>query len=266
MSVNTLNNTRIRRIRQRVRRFRAKAQGNFGIARLLVYAYLGRVDQVWIGDSHAVHMLSPTMITALRRMPDGRWVMHLGPRLMYSIAHNDFPPAALRMFRLARYAPGAKDIVWGFSIGGLDTRNQLAPRMSDPEAALSFVPLYLKRVQQAATSAGARRALVLIPPPEADVTAEQIGFPIVGTLTERMAATRAMRDALIKAAGELPDDGASISFVDVTAAFSDERGAMRDDMTFDHIHADEEGRDIFRAQVDEILRSTAEQNDRSSRG
>jgi lysophospholipase L1-like esterase len=246
------------RLRRLVRRYRARAQGTFGISRLLMYAFLGRLDEVWIGDSHAVHMNSPTMITALRRLPDGRWVMHLGPRLMYSIARGGLPPVALRVLRLVRHAPRAKDIVWAFSFGEIDVRCHLVPRMSDPEAALSFVPPYLEHLRQAATSAGARRALVLIPPPESDVYPEQIGFPIAGTLTERIDASHALRDTMIKAAANLPDDGASINLVDLTDEFSDDRGAMREDLTYDGLHANEVGRGVFLAQVQEVLRSTAE--------
>jgi lysophospholipase L1-like esterase len=229
------------------------------VARLLVYAYLGRVDEVWVGDSHAVHMNSPTMITALRRLPDGRWVMHVGPRVMYSISREGLPAAALRVLRLMSRTPRARDIVWGFSFGEIDVRCHLVPRMGDPEAALSFVPSYLRHLQDAATSAGARRALVLIPPPESDVYPDQIGFPVVGSLSERVDASHALRDAMVKAAADLPSSGASISLIDITEEFSDERGAMREDLTYDGLHANDEGRAVFRAAVEQVLRATSEQ-------
>jgi lysophospholipase L1-like esterase len=247
------------RLRRAVRRVRARTLGNLIVARLLVYAYLGRVDEVWVGDSHAVHMNSPTMITALRRLPDGRWVMHVGPRVMYSISREGLPAAALRVLRLMSRTPRARDIVWGFSFGEIDVRCHLVPRMGDPDAALSFVPSYLRHLQDAATSAGARRALVLIPPPESDVYPDQIGFPVVGSLSERVDASHALRDAMVKAAADLPSSGASISLIDITEEFSDERGAMREDLTYDGLHANDEGRAVFRAAVEQVLRATSEQ-------
>ena len=247
------------RLRRAVRRVRARTLGNLIVARLLMYAYLGRVDEVWVGDSHAVHMNSPTMVTALRRLPDGRWVMHVGPRVMYSISREGLPAAALRVLRLMSRTPRARDIVWGFSFGEIDVRCHLVPRMGDPEAALSFVPAYLRHLQDAARSAGARRALVLIPPPESDVYPDQIGFPVVGSLAERVDASHALRDAMVKAAADLPSSGASISLIDITDEFSDERGAMREDLTYDGLHANDDGRAVFRAAVEQILRATSEQ-------
>ena len=247
------------RLRRAVRRYRARVLGNLAVSRLLLLAFLGRVDEVWVGDSHAVHMNSPTMITALRRLPDGRWVMHVGPRVMFSISREGLPAAALRVLRLMSRTPRARDIVWGFSFGEIDVRCHLVPRMKDPEAALAFVPAYLEHLQDAATSAGARRAIVLIPPPESDVYPDQIGFPVVGSLTERIDASHALRDAMVKAAADLPASGASLSLIDLTADFSDERGAMREDLTYDGLHANDDGRAVFRGHVEEILRSTSEQ-------
>jgi hypothetical protein len=250
--------TSIRRLRRSVRRIRARTVGYVGVARLLVLAFLGRVDEIWVGDSHAVHMNSPTMIAALRRLPDGRWVWHLGPRVMFSIAREGLPTAVLRVLRLIGKTRRAREIVWGFSFGEIDVRCHLVPRMKDPEAALEFVPIYLERLRRAATAAGARRALVLIPPPESDVYPEQIGFPVVGTLTERIEASHALRDAMIRAAKDLPTDGASIHLIDLTEAFSDERGAMREDLTYDGLHANDEGRTVMRRHVLEILDATAD--------
>ncbi|MDX6234901.1 MAG: hypothetical protein QOH68_4040 [Nocardioidaceae bacterium] len=247
------------RLRRVVRRYRARIQGNVAVARLLLFTFRGRVDEVWVGDSHAVHMNSPTMITALRRLPDGRWVMHVGPRVMYSIAREGLPAAALRVIRLVGRVRRGHEIVWGFSFGEIDVRCHLVPRMDDPDAALSFVPSYLRHLQEAAASAGARRAIVLIPPPESDVYPDQIGFPVVGTLAERIEASHALRDAMVKAAADLPGGSTSISLIDLTDEFSDERGAMREDLTYDGLHANDTGRAVFRARVEEILRSTSEQ-------
>jgi lysophospholipase L1-like esterase len=250
--------TSIRRLRRSIRRYRARLAGLLGVTRMLGYAVVGRVDEIWIGDSHAVHMNSPTMIAALRRLPDGRWVWHLGPRVMFSIAREGLPTAVLRVLRLVSRTRRAREIVWGFSFGEIDVRCHLVPRMGDPDAALEFVPIYLERLRRAATAAGARRAVVLIPPPESDVYPEQIGFPVVGSLAERIEASHALRDAMIRAAKDLPADGASIHLIDLTDAFSDERGAMREDLTYDGLHANDEGRAVMRRHVVDILDATAD--------
>jgi hypothetical protein len=249
----------IRRLRLLVRRYRARVQGLLGVSRLLAYAALGRVDEVWIGDSHAVHVNSATMVTALRRLPDGRWIWHLGPRIMYSIAREGLPPAVLRVLGMIRRTRRAREIVWVFSFGEIDVRCHLAPRMADPDKALAFVPLYLQQVHDAATRAGARRALVLVPPPESDVYPEQAGFPVVGTLAERVKATLGLRDAMVRAVAELPPGGASVILIDVTEEFSDERGAILEHLTYDGLHTNEAGRAAIRAEVERLLRETADE-------
>jgi hypothetical protein len=245
------------RARKSVRRYRARAQGFAGAASLVVRAHLGRVTEVWVGDSHTVTMNTTRMVTALRRQPEGHWIVHLGPRLMFSIAGNGLPPALLRTMRLVGRSARAEDIVWAFSFGEIDVRCHLVPRMGDPEAALAFVPAYVQRLHDAATLAGARRALILVPPPQSDGFHEEFGFPIIGTIEERVATNLALRDALVRAVTELPGTGAAIHLVDLTEDFADERGAIVDALTYDGLHANEAGRAIFRRRVQEILDATA---------
>jgi lysophospholipase L1-like esterase len=176
---------------------------------------------------------------------------------MFSIANGGLPPMMLRVFRIIGHSHRAQDIVWGFSFGEIDVRCHLVPRMGDPEAALAFVPAYLEHLQEAATSAGARNFLVLIPPPESDVYPEQIGFPVIGTIEERIDASHALRDAMVKAAVVLPASGSRLHLLDLTDDFSDERGAMREDLTYDGLHANDAGRAVFRRRVQEILDTTA---------
>jgi hypothetical protein len=254
---NTPQDSTIRRLRASVRRVRARVQGLLGVVRLLLHAYTGGLHEVWVGDSHAVHINTPDMVTALRRLPDGRWVWHLGPRIMFSIAREGFPPALLRVLRMISRSPGASEVVWAFSFGEIDVRCHLVPRMGDPASALAFVPRYLDHVQRAATTAGARRALVLVPPPESDVYPEQIGFPIVGTLEERVDASHALRDAMLRAAKDLPPNGATLHLIDVTEEFSDARGAIIEDLTYDGLHTNDAGRAVIRKHVEDTIEATA---------
>ncbi len=244
------------RLRLAVHRYLARAKGLVATVHFLSSALLGRVREVWIGDSNAVHMNSADMFAAARRFPNGLWVIHLGPRVMFSIAREGLPPAVLRLLRWTRRTPRAHDIIWGFSFGEIDVRCHLVPHMAEPDA-LEFVGTYLGLVQRAASSAGARRALVLIPPPQSDTYDEQAGFPIKGTIEERTATNRELRDALIRAVAQLPSDGAAVHLVDVVDDLADERGHMREDMTFDGLHTNEKGRAVFRAAVDEVLAATS---------
>ena len=79
----------------------------------------------------------------------------------------------------------------------------------------------------------------------------------VGTLAERTEANRALHDAMLDAAAALPAGGTSVILVDVTEEFSDEQGAMREDMTFDGRHSNDAGRIAFRKAVDEVLAETS---------
>jgi hypothetical protein len=245
------------RLRLALHRYRAKAKGLIATFHFLFYAYSGRVKEVWIGDSNAVHMNLYDMITAARRMPDGRWVMHLGPRVMFSIAREGLPPAVSRLLRWSSHTPRAKDIVWGFSFGEIDVRCHLVPRMSDPEAALAFIPGYLEVIRQAGTSAGAGRTLVLVPPPQSATYPEQAGFPVNGSIEERTATNLLVRRAMFAAAAKLPSDGTNLLLVDVIDQLSDARGHMREEMTFDGLHTNANGRAVFRQAVDDLLAATA---------
>ena len=245
------------RLRLAILRYRAKAKGLVATVHFLFYAYQGRVKEVWIGDSNAVHLNLPDMITAARRMPDGRWVMHLGPRVMFSIAREGLPPAVNRLLRWASHTPRARDIIWAFSFGEIDVRCHIVPRMSDPEAALAFIPAYLEVIRQAGTAARARRTLVLVPPPQSATYPEQAGFPVKGSIEERTATNLALRKAMIEAAAKLPTDGTTVLLVDVIDRLSDARGHMREEMTFDGLHTNANGRAVFRQAVDELLAATA---------
>ena len=244
------------RLRLALHRYRTRFKGFVATFHFLTHAALGRVKEVWIGDSNAVHMNSATMVTAVRQLPGGLWVIHLGPRVMFSIAREGLPPAVIRLLRWCSHLSGAKDIIWGFSFGEIDVRCHLVPRMSDPAAALAFVPAYLGHIQRAATSAGARDVLVLMPTPQSATYPEQAGFPVVGTIDERVAANRALLDALTAAAAALPADGATVHLVDLTGALSNAQGQMREELTFDGLHTNEAGRAVFRRAVDEIIATT----------
>jgi len=164
----------------------------------------------------------------------------------------------LRVLAMIGRTRRASEIVWVFSFGEIDVRCHLVPRMGDLDKALAFVPLYIDQLHRAATVAGARRTLVLVPPPQSDTYPEQAGFPVVGSLAERVKATLELRDAMIRAVDALPPGGASVILIDVTDELSDERGAILEELTYDGLHTNEAGRDVIRAKVEQLLRQTAD--------
>src|SRR5690606_16050526 len=109
------------------------------------------------------------------------------------------------------------------------------------------------------TLAGARRTLVLVPPPQSDTYPEQAGFPVVGTIDERVAASLGLRDALVKAAAALPAGGPSLTLIDVTEEFPDEHGATLEHLTYDGLHTNDAGRAVIRTKVEQILSDTADE-------
>jgi lysophospholipase L1-like esterase len=63
---------------------------------------------------------------------------------------------------------------------------------------------------------------------------------------------------MVRAAAALPATGASLILIDVTEEFSDEQGAIIEDLTYDGLHTNEAGRAAIRAKVEQLLRDTAD--------
>jgi hypothetical protein len=239
-------------MRHRLRVVRAHLLGWVGLARLALAIARRRVDEVWIGESNAVMLVMAKFPALGLGTADGRrWAWHLGPRLMFSIARDDFPPGVRRAVGLLRFVPGVREVTWFFNLGEIDIRCHLAKRVQD-DATLPFVDDYVAHVQSLVSDLGGTEAVVVVPVPPAVEAFIHESFPIVGTLEERLAVHRLMRRRIIdavQAAGPRP----RLRVLDLTDRLSDESGYFRPELTSDGVHPNDAGRREARGEVTRLL-------------
>jgi hypothetical protein len=231
----------------------ARTLGTLGLLRLLAAMARGGVAEVWVGDSHSV-LLNAGRFPSFGIAPvsPGRWVWHLGPRVMFSIARNDLPPALRRLARIRWLRPG-RGVAWFFVFGEIDIRCHLGPRMESGAADLSFVDAYVERVHAFVDGIGAAAATVVVPvPPSVDVL-DHAAFPVAGSFEVRLAAHQAVRDRLVSAAA-IPHRGPIIRVLDLTEALADPTGLMLPEFTDDGCHTNDAGRTVVRRAVTAHLR------------
>jgi hypothetical protein len=235
---------------------RARALALVGFLGLAVSMVRGRVDEVWVGDSHAVFFASDRFPRlGIGSTEPRRWVWHLGPRLMYSFARDGYPPTMHRMLRVLRRLRASRDVVWIFSAGEIDLRCHLVPRLKQG-ANLDFVARYVEQVQDMAAELDLDAAAVVVPVPASDGLIASGGFPIVGTVEQRSDAHRLMRGRILAETGPATGSrGAVIHALDATDRLSDDQGHLRAETTDDGIHLNDAGRAEKRAAIAE-LRST----------
>src|SRR3954451_947918 len=74
-------------LRARVRGLYFHTLLSIGLVRLVLGLALGRVRELWIGDSHAVLLNSPRFpFPVLAPVREGQLAWHVGPLLMHSVA------------------------------------------------------------------------------------------------------------------------------------------------------------------------------------
>jgi hypothetical protein len=244
------------RARQFARRGRDEFAFAVAVARLLLAARLGRLTELWIGDSHVAHHNDDEWpCPPLRAMANGRFVWHIGPRLMYSLARDGFPPRAVFVARLlgriARAGHGPLVLV----AGEIDIRCHLAPRLAGSTAGLGFPATYVVRGQALARLARSSGAIFVVPVPPSDDFGDAPGFPIKGTLGERIKAFEQLRQELLAAVALAPDP--AVEVVDCTSELADSDGAMRSELTVDGCHVNAAGRQVVQARVAEASRRLA---------
>jgi hypothetical protein len=223
-----------------------------GFLRLALAIARRRVDEVWVGDSNApMFVMGRLPVLGLGTSDGRRWAWHLGPRLMFSIGRDDFPPGVRRAARLLRFLPGTRDVTWFFNLGEIDIRCHLAKWLSE-DGALPFVDDYVARVQSFVTSFGVTRAVVVVPVPPAVEAFTHESFPVVGTLEERLAVHRLVRRRIIEAT-RAARPVARLVVLDATDRLSDDAGYFRPDLTIDGVHPNDAGRGEARAEVALLL-------------
>jgi hypothetical protein len=242
------------RLRLRAYRIREGVLALIGMARLLRSLARGGVDELWIGDSHSVLLnTSRFPFPTLAPVDDRRWVWHLGPRLMFSMARDDLLPSVRRFARLAGRIQRARDVRYLFVFGEIDIRCHLAPRLQRGEH-LDFITAYVDRVAALVRVLGGSRAVIVVPVPPAVDALDHSAFPVVGTPDERLAAHDALRRRLIEeAAGR---SAPPVEVLDLTTALAGESGLLRDDLTDDGCHTNDAGRAVVREVALDFLRTT----------
>jgi lysophospholipase L1-like esterase len=227
-----------------------------GFSRLVVSLVRGRVDEVWVGDSNAVFFAADRFPTlGIGSTEPGRWVLHLGPRLIFSLARDGYPQMMYRMLRLLRRVPANRNVLWIFSAGEIDLRCHLVPRLKQG-ADLGFVAAYIERVRDLVEEFDGSVAVVGVPVPAAVNILESDGFPVVGSPEERRAAHGRLREQILAATGPAVNTaGVRIHALDMTDRFSTSDGTFRTDVTGDGIHPNEAGRAEIREAVAELRRT-----------
>ena len=237
-------------MRHRIRVLRARTLAWIGFVRLVYSIARGRVDEVWVGDSNAV-LFGADKFPALGigSTAPRRWVWSLGPRLMFSVARDGYPPMMHRMLRVLRRVPANRNVLWIFSAGEIDLRCHLVPHLEEG-IELTFVKTYIENVRSLVGEFDADFAAVSVPVPAAK---EVEGYPVVGTFVERTDVHRLMRDQILKQTGpDVESTGAVIHAFDATQPLSDEIGSFRPDLTVDGIHLNDSGRTAIRPVVAEL--------------
>lgn len=204
----------------------------------------GRPTELWIGDSHAMAVNREVTNAMFMRAPEGQLILRCGPRLMFSLARDGFPPRVMRVARLVRRAGRRGALLPVFSAGEIDVRAHLAAR---PDASYAFVAEYVARCLEVAELLRAERVGFLVPLPPVDAREEDVWFPIVGTLAERAAAQRRLREALAEAVAAVPH----AVLLDFTDLVENEHGGMPVTLTLDGCHANLDVIRRIRARVAE---------------
>jgi len=239
----------VSKIEWAARRTRASAIRAAGISRLTAGIATGRTRELWIGDSHSVLLNTERFPLWMSPGPGGRFIWHLGPRIIHSVAANGFPPVVERTLRRLRRLPAARRVTCLFVFGEIDVRCHLAPRLTSG-LDTDWVGRYVERAVALADSMGAARIVIVTPTPPSDAIEDHVMFPIAGDIVARTAAHRWLSDALVAA---VPAGDPRVSVLDLREALADEDGRLPEHLTYDGCHTNEAGRDAVRRLVDAHL-------------
>lgn len=190
-----------------------------------------------IGDSHAA---------VLDRTP-GISAIHLGPVTLHRLGRPGEFEALLGSWLLPRPTLGSRSAAAIVSLavrdgdslvlfaGEIDVRShydsQWPARGSVDALSRELAEGGVRAVVRLAEAAGARAAVSAVTP--ASIQRENPKFPFRGTRDERVAWTTALNDAFRQACAE-----ANITFVDHHAAYADDRGLLREELSDGSVHID----------------------------
>lgn len=238
---------RLRVLRRRWQLWRQRAATNLRGWGLVLLSLGGGPIELWVGDSHASHLnTSDWPVPAQNRVAPRRYVRHLGPRLMFSLARDGFPPDIVRLARrLGRY--GRVPITLLLVVGEIDIRCHLGPRLAGTATPLDFPATYVEHGQALGALARAEQVVFVVPVPPSDEVQDAQGFPVAGTLAERLDVFGRLRAALQAAV-----DPTDALLLDATPGLADGTGALRTEFSFDGCHVNAAGRVVVRAEFDTL--------------
>ena len=203
-----------------------------------------RRTELWIGDSHAMCVNRRVTNGMFMRGAEGQLILRAGARLMYSLAHNGFPPRVMRVARFVSRFGRSGALVPIFFAGEIDVRVHLPKR---PDAPFNWVADYVERCLEVARLLKADRIGFFMTIPPVDVPEEDVWFPITGTIEERVAAHAKLRDALTRAVEAVPN----AVLIDMTHMLAGPGGSMPIELTFDGAHTNLEAVARIRARIPE---------------
>lgn len=216
--------------------------------RLVADLLTGRVREVWLGDSHTVHLNRPYVTANLLRGRDGVYIVHLGSRLMYSVASGGVPRWARRILVVIARA-SRRPVPLLVCLGEIDVRCHLAKHGSPGHWPLGFVDGFVRSTVALADELGYAPVVFVAPPPPCRDHLNVGALPVVGDFPTRMSAFDTLRTELAAACDETP----GARYLDLTALVFDAGNGIREDLTDDQCHVNVAGARLFRDAVDEFL-------------
>lgn len=222
-------------LRAAVRRSRFRILSAITLLRLLFGPE--RELDLWVGDSHAMCLNEPRSPARLTRAPHGQYVAYLGPRLMYTIARDDFPSWVRRLLAFrTRLHPGGR-VRLLFCTGEIDLRCHLVPRAETDPDVLAFVEEYVARCRDLARAAAAASWALVTPPPPSATVPDQTEFPVKGTIGQRIH----LRDLMVHRLRVVAEGESSATVIDIGPVLSDSVGALSRFLTDDDCHTNASG-------------------------
>jgi hypothetical protein len=226
-----------------------------GPALMLLRSGMGaRPTELWVGDSHVLFMNGRRPGgTRLTKISSRKFVWHVGPRLMWSIANTGFPPEVLLMAQLIRRFGGSRNLTLVVVFGEIDVRAHLAKRQARSRPGMKFVDEYLRQCQLLGKTLHAQRIVITVPVPPGDSLRDAPEFPRSGSLPERINAFRLLR-AELEESVDTSGRESDVVLLDCTEEIADSQGSLRVDLTDDGCHVNDSGVSAIQASLKALLR------------
>lgn len=231
---------------RRTRDFLISAKAGLLLLRDLV---TGNVRELWVGDSHTVYLNRSYVTANLLRGGPGVYVVHLGSRLMYSVAAGGLPVWSRRILtvvaRLSR-----RPVPMFVCLGEIDVRCHMAKHGAPGEWPLGFVRPFVRDTAALAEGLGFTPVTFVVPPPPCRDHLSVGHLPVVGDFPTRISAFDALRAELARCCQE---SAAEVRILDMTPLIFDADTGIRDDLTDDQCHVNATGALLLRGAVDALL-------------